>query len=60
MEILGLKKTGLWGNFNIPVKKPVKPIEGSKIHLMSPSQNRTTLRSITPSGFAQAFFEANK
>jgi len=54
------KKTCLWGNFNIPKKNPVKPIEGSKIHLYPPSQNRAMLRSITPEGFAKAFFEANK
>jgi len=54
------KKTCLWGNFNIPVKNPVNPIEGSKIHLYPPSKDRAMLRSITPPGFAKAFFEANK
>jgi hypothetical protein len=54
------KKTCLWGNFNKPKKNPVKPVEGSKIHLMSPSKDRTMLRSITPPGFAKAFYEANK
>lgn len=53
------KKTALWGNFNIPVKNPVEPIEGSKMHLLPPSENRASLRSITPPGFARAFFEAN-
>jgi len=54
------KKTCLWGNFNIPVKKPIKPVLGSKMHLLPPSSNRQKLRSITPSGFAEAFYEANK
>jgi hypothetical protein len=53
------KRTCLWGNFNIPSKKPMKPILGSKMHKLGPSKNRSQLRSITPSGFAQAFFESN-
>ena len=54
------KKTCLWGEFNEPKKNPVEPTEGSKIHLIPPGHNRKELRSITPAGFAQAFFEANK
>ena len=54
------KKTLVWGNFNLPNKTPVEPTEGSKIHLYPPSEDRAKLRSITPQGFAQAFFEANK
>lgn len=54
------KKTLLWGEFNIPEKKSVKPIEGSKIHLIPPSEDRGVLRSITPPGFAKAFFRANR
>ena len=53
------KKTCLWGNFTFPIRNPVEPSEGSKIHLMEPRRNRPELRSITPPGFAQAFFEAN-
>ena len=53
------KKTCLWGNFNEPIKSPVEPTEGGKIHRMPPSPDRGKLRSITPLGFAQAFFEAN-
>ncbi|GAI40930.1 unnamed protein product [marine sediment metagenome] len=53
------KKTCLWGNFNIPKKNPVVPIQGSKMHLMPPSKERAALRSITPPGFAKAFYEAN-
>ena len=54
------KKTLVWGNFNLPKKMPVEPTEGSKIHLYPPSDDRARLRSITPQGFAKAFFEANK
>lgn len=53
------KKTALWGNFNIPKKNPIEPTEGSRMHLIPPCENRQELRSITPPGFAQAFFEAN-
>jgi len=53
------KKTCLWGKFIEPVKNPVEPTEGGKIHRMPPSPDRGKLRSITPPGFAQAFFEAN-
>ena len=53
------KKTCLWGDFNEPLKNPVEPTEGGKIHRMPPSPDRGKLRSITPPGFAQAFFEAN-
>ena len=38
----------------------IKPIEGSKMPKLSPSKNRAELRSITPLGFAYAFYEANK
>ena len=53
------KKTCLWGDFNIPEKSRVEPVEGSKMHFLSPRPDRTKLRSITPPGFAQAFFRAN-
>jgi len=54
------KKTCLWGGFNMPTKTPVEPTEGGKIWRMPPSKDRSKLRSITPAGFAKAFFEANK
>jgi hypothetical protein len=54
------KKTCLWGKFNIPKKTPVKATEGSKLWRLPPTKNRAGLRSITPSGFAKAFYEANK
>lgn len=53
------KKTGLWGEFNPPAKRPVEPVEGSKLHRLPPSPERAELRSVTPPGFARAFFEAN-
>lgn len=53
------KKTLLWGRFNPPVKRPVEPTEGSKLWRLPPSPDRAMLRSITPAGFARAFFEAN-
>ena len=54
------KKTCLWGQFNIPVKTPVIPEKKSRIWYMPPSQERGNLRSITPLGFAKAFYEVNK
>jgi hypothetical protein len=54
------KRTCLWGKFNIPRKAPVEPTEGSKLWRLPPSEDRWKLRSITPPGFAQAFFEANQ
>ena len=53
------KKTCLWGDFNAPPKRRVEATEGSKMHVMPPSPDRPMLRSITPAGFARAFFEAN-
>jgi len=54
------KKTCLWGKFNIPTKNPVEPEKKNRIHYMSPGPERSKLRSITPPGFARAFFEANR
>ena len=55
------KRTCLWGKFALPVKAPVKPTEGSKMHLMYGGKSAKTKRerSKTPPGFARAFFEAN-
>lgn len=54
------KKTCLWGDFNEPAKNPVEPTKKSKLHLVSPSPHRGRIRSVTPQGFARAFFEANR
>lgn len=53
------KKTGLWGNFNPPVKAPV-PSVGSITDLPGlKSSNSKVRRAETPLGFAYAFFKAN-
>ena len=54
------KKTCLWGKFNIPEKNPVEPEKKNRIHHMSPGKDRAMLRSITPAGFANAFYKANQ
>lgn len=53
------KKTLIWGRFTAPLKKPVEATEGSKLWRLPPSAERATIRSITPPGFARAFFEVN-
>lgn len=56
------KRTCLWtGNgFVMPEPRPVEPTEGSKMHLMAPSDRRGDLRAETPEGFARAVFAANE
>lgn len=54
------KRTCLWGEFRIPERTPVEPTDGQKIWKMAPGPERKAKRSITPSGFARAFYEANK
>ena len=56
------KKTLLWGKFNLPWMKKVEAKEGSKMNLKYGGKSERTkrLRSITPAGFAQAFFLANQ
>lgn len=59
------KRTCLWGEFTPPMPAfvgeltAVEPVEGSKMHLLPPSPERAALRSVTPSGFARAFFRCN-
>jgi hypothetical protein len=53
------KFTCLWGNFRAPTRTLVEATLGSKMHLLPPSEERAQIRSQTPAGFAQAFFEAN-
>lgn len=53
------KKTCLWGRFNTPIKRPTSETLDNRIHRMPPSRDRAKLRSITPPGFAKAFFDAN-
>ena len=56
------KKTLLWGRFNadLPIA-PVEPTEGSKMHSQYGGKSQATknARSVTPEGFAYAFFMAN-
>ena len=55
------KKTGLWGKFNRDLpKSPVEPDPNSWIMKLGGKSERTKeLRSMTPLGFAFAFFLAN-
>jgi len=58
------KKTLLWGLFTPPVKTPVKPVrackQGSWLQQLGGKSEKTKrLRSVTPVGFANAFFKAN-
>jgi len=57
------KKTGLWGDFNPPARRPdleVDPIpEYMSKTVGVPRAERARFRSTTPRGFARAFFEAN-
>ena len=53
------KRTCLWGDFVMPEKSPVKPTD-QRIWRMPPSPDRKEKRSITPPGFAKAFYEANQ
>ena len=55
------KRTCLWGKFRMPERCPVEPSQGSKMHLQygGRSGKTKTMRSVTPPGFARAFFEVN-
>lgn len=55
------KRTCIWhgGGFCMPLKDRQEPTEGSRMHLLPPSDDRADLRSVTPAGFARAVFEAN-
>ena len=64
------KRTCLWGEFNFPVKTTdVKPDGLKKFSMLKSKEiapeyygtlDRQTRRAITPAGFAEAFFKANK
>jgi hypothetical protein len=55
------KRTCLWtgGGFAMPPPRPVHPVNGSMMHRLPPSEDRATVRSRTPEGFARAVFLAN-
>lgn len=62
------KRTDLWGYFNPPTKKPVvlteKEIKDSRVNTRPlakmPGLSVADRRAITPAGFANAFYKANK
>lgn len=54
------KKTYLWGRFNVPKKDRVLCLNKNFIHHEPEGPDRPKHRAITPPGFAQAFFDANK
>lgn len=55
------KRTCLWtgGGFVMPTPKRREPVDGSRMHLLPPSDERANLRAATPRGFAEACFSAN-
>lgn len=62
------KRTALWGSFNVPSPillgrdVSVHPTLGSKMHTQYGGKSERTkeLRSVTPLGFARAFYETNR
>jgi hypothetical protein len=56
------KETWLWGQFEEPETKDLPPVQGSKMWAKYGGKSERTkeLRSMTPRGFALAFFNANK
>ena len=55
------KRTCLWGDFNTDLpKRPCLATDKERIWRMAPGPERANLRSVTPEGFARAFFEANR
>jgi site-specific DNA-cytosine methylase len=54
------KKTLIWGDFTYPCKsEPIEPVFGKWGQQDSERADRVLRRSMTPSGFAKAFFDAN-
>ena len=57
------KRTWVWGSFRIPEQNMVEPVQGDRTSSIGPTKSyydRSARRSITPPGFARAFFEANR
>lgn len=59
------KRTVLYGDFNLPLRRRLEPVQvaaqGSWLQKLGGKSERTKAeRSVTPRGFAQAFFEANR
>ena len=53
------KRTCIWGSHVEPIRKPVAGPYAARVHRMAPSPERAALRSLTPPGYARAFFLAN-
>tara|TARA_R110002020_G_scaffold8918_6_gene35794 strand:- start:1458 stop:2210 length:753 start_codon:yes stop_codon:yes gene_type:complete len=55
------KATQLFGRFRKPLKRPLDPVHGSKMHKKYGGKSARTkrMRSKTPEGFAEAFYHAN-
>ena len=54
-----VKLTGIWGRHIIPIRHPIPGPYNERVWRMGPSPDRAARRSLTPPGFARAFFEAN-
>lgn len=56
-----IKRTCMWGGHTRPTPTVTeRPLTvNARVHRMGPSPDRARLRSITPAGFANAFFKAN-
>lgn len=60
------KATDIWGYFKLPPKNPIKLTEEQKERcainnrILPKGKTQRERRAITPQGFAQAFYEANK
>lgn len=56
------KRTCIWGNTTKPVPTTPDnvPVNRGKLHKLPPSADRWRIRSLTPEGFALAFFNANQ
>lgn len=62
------KKTDLWGYYNMPKKNPVELTQEQRARMSinnrelpkADGQNQAARRAMTPQGFANAFFRANK
>jgi hypothetical protein len=58
------KRTGIWGDCVRPAPRPVAPVrccrQGSPLQRCGGKSDRTKeIRSVTPAGFARAFFDVN-
>ena len=54
------KRTYLWGKFHAPIGTRVEPTRKNFIRDLPNGPERKKRRSVTPAGFANAFFDANR